>query len=84
MSRPHEPVPLPVWQRFLAEHATGDVLSGRVVDVVPFGAFVDVGDGIHGLIHVSEWVTPIETGSTVSVRINSVDEEGRRMSLTPA
>jgi small subunit ribosomal protein S1 len=84
MSQPHEPVPDAVWQRFVAGHAEGDVLTGHVVSVVPFGAFVDVGDGVHGLVHVSEWRTPIEADTTVSVRILHVDGEQRRISLVPA
>lgn len=83
---PHSepPVPLPVWQRFLADHADGAALTGEVVRVVPFGAVVHLGDGIHGLVHTSEWVSPIELGTTVSVRILDVDLERRRMSLAPA
>jgi ribosomal protein S1 len=87
MSLTHEPVALPVWQRFLVEHADGGVLTGRVVDVLPFGAFVEVADGIHGLLPRAAWPadTPEpETGSAVSVRIENVDLAGRRLSLRPA
>jgi ribosomal protein S1 len=84
MSTPHEPPSAETWQRFLATHAKGDVVTGRVVDVVPFGAFVDVGDGIHGLVHISEWVTPLERDTTVPVRIREIDPALRRMSLVPA
>jgi small subunit ribosomal protein S1 len=84
MSRPHEPVALPVWQRFLAEHADGGTLTGTVVDVRPFGAFVELADGIHGLLHSTAWTTAPETGSTIAVRIENVDLAGRRMSLVPA
>jgi ribosomal protein S1 len=81
MSRPHEPVELPVWQQFLAEHADGGVLSGTVVGVLPFGAFVQLADGIHGLLHMSEWSVAPEQGATVSVRILHVDPAGQRLSL---
>lgn len=84
MSQPREPASPEVWQRFLAAHGQGDVVTGRVVDVVPFGAFVELGDGIHGLVHVSEWVTPLEHDTTVRVRIRAVDPEHRRMSLVRA
>jgi small subunit ribosomal protein S1 len=81
---PHSepPVPLPVWQRFLADHADGATMTGDVIRVLPFGAIVHLGDGIHGLIHMSEWQAPLERGATVSVRILAVDTELRRMSLT--
>lgn len=81
MASPHEPVGLAVWQRFLADHADGGVLSGTVVDVLPFGAFVALADGIHGLLHMSEWAVAPEQGATVSVRILHVDLAGRRLSL---
>lgn len=83
MSTPHEPPSAQTWQRFLDAHSKGDLVTGRVVDVVPFGAFVDV-DGIHGLVHVSEWTTPLERDTTVSLRIRELDSENRRMSLVPA
>jgi small subunit ribosomal protein S1 len=77
---------LPVWQRFLVEHADGGVLTGRVVDVLPFGAFVEVADGIHGLLPRAAWSTEAEpeTGSAISVQIENVDLAGRRLSLRPA
>jgi ribosomal protein S1 len=80
----HEPVALAVWQRFLAEHADGGVVTGTVVDVLPFGAFVELADGIHGLLPKSAWTSAPETGAAVSVRIENVDLAGRRMSLVPA
>jgi len=80
----HEPVALAVWQRFLAQHADGGALTGTVVDVLPFGAFVELADGIHGLLHVSVWTSTPETGSAIAVRIGNVDLAGRRLSLVPA
>ena len=80
----HEPVALPVWQRFLVEHADGGTVTGTVVDVRPFGAFVELGDGIHGLLPKSVWTGVPEAGATISVRIENVDLAGRRMSLLPA
>lgn len=80
----HEPVTLPVWQRFLAEHADGGIVTGTVVDVRPFGAFVELSHGVHGLLHASEWKAEPTAGSTISVRIINVDLGGRRVSLTPA
>jgi small subunit ribosomal protein S1 len=84
MSHTHEPVALPVWQRFLAEHSDGGVIAGRVVSVVPFGAFVELAEGIHGLLHASSYQVAPETGSTISVRVEAVDLANRRMSLARA
>jgi ribosomal protein S1 len=81
MSQAQEPQ---AWQRFVQAHAEGEVVTGQVVSVVPFGAFVELGAGVHGLVHVSEWVEPIEDGSTVHVRIIALDQDNRRVSLKPA
>jgi small subunit ribosomal protein S1 len=77
-------VALPVWQRFLADHADGGPVTGQVVDVQPFGVFVELADGIHGLLHVSNYTTEPAVGETISVRIENVDLAGRRMSLAQA
>lgn len=84
MSHTHEPVALPQWQRFLTDHADGGVISGRVVSVEPFGTFVELAEGIHGLLHASAYTTPPVPESTIDVRIENVDLAGRRMSLTRA
>ena len=84
MSQPHEPVQPAVWQRFVQLHGKGEVVAAHVVSVVPFGAFVELGDGVHGLVHVSEWIEPITLGSTIDVRVVELDNERRRVSLKPA
>ncbi|GLY77503.1 S1 RNA-binding domain-containing protein [Actinoallomurus iriomotensis] len=84
MSQPHTPAPLSAWQDFLARHAEGGALDGRVASVVPFGAFVEVADGIHGLLPSVEWTTRPEVGADIRVRVNVVDIDRRRMSLLPA
>ncbi len=84
MTRPKHSVEPAVWNEFVARHASGGVIDGTVVSVVPFGAFIDVGDGVHGLLHESAWGTRPEPGSRVAVRILALDVENRRVSLTPA
>ncbi len=67
----------------------GAVLTGRVASVREFGAFVDLGGGVQGLLHVSEmgWsrvTTPAEivtVGEEITVRVLRVDDEGQRISL---
>src|SRR5690606_12911669 len=42
------------WQQFAETHEIGQLVYGRVTKLVQFGAFVQVGDGIEGLVHISE------------------------------
>ena len=42
------------WQEFASSHRVGELVYGRVTKLVPFGSFVQVGDGIEGLVHISE------------------------------
>jgi len=82
MSNPHDGLP-PVWQRFLTEQAAGGVLGGLVVKVVPFGAFVELDEGVHGLLHESEYASAPDVGSRITVRIKEIDVQRRRMILEP-
>ena len=41
------------WQEFAGTHQVGELVYGRVTQLVPFGSFVQVGDGIEGLVHIS-------------------------------
>ena len=81
--RPHEVSPQ-AWQEFIAAHSDGGVLQGQVVSVVPFGAFVECAEGIHGLLHKSDWAAQPQPGMTIAVRIVNVDLANRRFSLTLA
>jgi len=78
------------WQMFGRRYAPGDVIEGKVTKLVSFGAFVQVGDGLEGLVHISELShhhvqTPAEVvsvGDPVSVRVLDVDPRRRRVSLS--
>jgi len=67
----------------------GAVLTGRVASVPAFGAFVDLGGGIQGLLHVSDmsWSkvgSPgevVAAGDEITVKVLRVDEAGERISL---
>ena len=74
----------------LAATASGELVYGRVTKLVPFGSFVQVGDGIEGLVHISEMsahhvdlpeqvVTP---GEELWVKIIDIDLQRRRISLS--
>ncbi|HMD33463.1 MAG TPA: S1 RNA-binding domain-containing protein, partial [Vicinamibacterales bacterium] len=64
------------------------VLTGRVASVRDFGAFVDFGAGVQGLLHASEmgWsrVVPaqvVETGQQITVKVLRVEENGQKIAL---
>jgi ribosomal protein S1 len=65
----------------------GQLLDGTVSGVTSFGLFVNVGGGVDGLVHASEMpgrytrLSDIEPGSEVTVRVLSIDEWKRRISL---
>jgi ribosomal protein S1 len=83
MSR-HEEANEAAARAFLARQAVGGVLAGTVTHVVPFGAFVEVADGVHGLVHESEWSERPEPGVRMRVEILAIDADTARMSLRPA
>jgi small subunit ribosomal protein S1 len=78
------------WDAFAEEHAVGDLLEGKVTNVLDFGAFVEVADGIEGLIHVSEINMPhagspqavLQSGDVVLARMISIEPERERLSLS--
>lgn len=69
--------------QFLDAHDVGDELDGTVHSIVPFGAFIEVAEGVQGLLHESEYRQRPELGSSIRVRIAAMDPEARRMSLLP-
>jgi len=44
-----------IWDEFFSQHNVGDIVEGKVVRMTNFGAFVELAEGIEGLIHVSEF-----------------------------
>lgn len=70
---------------FLDEAAVGEVLQGRVTKLVPFGIFVQVADGVHGLAPLQELSLPMEAfqvGSEITVLVAGIDRERRRLTLS--
>src|SRR5882672_8087649 len=43
-----------IWEEFFKNHVIGDLVTGRIVRLTDFGAFVEIQEGIEGLVHVSE------------------------------
>ena len=78
------------WQRVVDTYSIGDELEGAVTKVVAFGAFVEILDGVEGLVHISELASHhvenprevVAPGDNVKVKILEVDTERRRLSLS--
>jgi small subunit ribosomal protein S1 len=78
------------WQEFAGGHQVGQLVYGRVTKLVPFGGFVQVGDGIEGLVHISEMSTHhveapeqvVTPGEELWVKIIDLDLARRRISLS--
>ncbi|HEX9439757.1 MAG TPA: S1 RNA-binding domain-containing protein, partial [Roseiflexaceae bacterium] len=68
----------------------GQILEGKISGLAPFGAFVDVGVGRDGLVHISELAEgriekvedAVQVGDTVKVRVLEVDSQSKRISLS--
>jgi len=78
------------WQEIVERVSVGETIKGRVTKLVSFGAFVEVAEGVEGLIHISELAdhhveTPdeiVRSGDEVEARIIDVDAKRRRLSLS--
>ncbi len=79
-----------VEERVYAELTEGETRKGVVTRLTPFGAFVDIGEGVEGLLHISEiaWErishpsARLEEGQELEVLVTKVDQEARRISLS--
>ncbi|MGN6183156.1 MAG: 30S ribosomal protein S1 [Thermoanaerobaculia bacterium] len=79
------------WDTISERYPVGTVIEGRVRNLTDFGAFVEVEDGIDGLIHISDmsWhrrlkhpSEVLKKGDTVKARVINVDGENQRLSLS--
>ena len=78
------------WQRVVDTYHVGDDLEGQVTKVVAFGAFVEILEGVEGLVHISELAQQhvenpreiVAPGDTVKVKVLEIDSERRRLSLS--
>ena len=78
------------WQEFSSEFEVGAIVEGKVIKTVPFGAFVAVGNGVEGLVHVSEIAMhrvespelELSIGQKVRVKLTEMDEARRRVSFS--
>ena len=79
------------WLSVPDKYPVDTIVKGEVVNIVSYGAFVEIEDGVEGLIHVSEmsWTQRnvalskiVGKGDTVEARVLSLDSVGRRISLS--
>jgi small subunit ribosomal protein S1 len=79
------------WDTIAERYPVGTVIEGRVRNLTDFGAFVEVEDGIDGLIHISDmsWhrrlkhpSEVLKKGDTVKARVINVDGDNQRLSLS--
>lgn len=81
------------WQQAAALFPEGSYHTGTVVRLAPFGAFVSLGEGIDGLIHISKLGQGkrinhprdvVKEGEMIEVKVEAVDAAARKISLAPA
>jgi len=78
------------WKELIAAFPVGAIVEGKVTKLVSFGVFVDLGQGVEGLVHISEMArghveTPdqvVAVGDTIDVKVMEIDEQRRRISLS--
>ena len=78
------------WQQVVDTYGVGDQTTGKVTKCVQFGAFVEIQDGVEGLVHISELAERhvenprevVEPGMNVLVKFLEIDDERRRVSLS--
>lgn len=79
------------WETMDTAFQVGDQVSGKVVRLTSFGAFVEIAPGVDGLVHISEMshtrrvIRPddvVQTGERVQVVIKSIDMDSQRISLS--
>merc|ERR1711916_38613 len=78
------------WQEIASRYPEGTKIHGQVTNLTDYGCFVEIEDGVEGLVHVSEmdWTNKnihpskvVNLGDTVDVMVLEIDEERRRISL---
>ncbi len=78
------------FEKCMENHPVGSVLAGKVISVLPYGAFVEIEPGVEGLVHVSEAAASyvkdinevLHPGDEVNVKILGYDEQHRKTTLS--
>jgi small subunit ribosomal protein S1 len=78
------------WDNIETKYKVGDIVTGKVNNMTDFGAFIEIEQGVEGLLHISDmdWVKKInhpkellEKGQEVSVKVLNIDMGNHRLSL---
>ncbi len=78
------------WDGAIEKYKEGEVITGKVVSIQQFGAFVEVAPGVEGLVHVSQLARSrvarpadvVSVGQEVRARVRKIDREKKRISLS--
>jgi small subunit ribosomal protein S1 len=78
------------WEQFGIRHGAGSIVSGKITNITDFGVFVEVEDGIEGLVHISELSTRrvksaselFAVGDTITAVVKNVDPKSRKIRLS--
>lgn len=78
------------WDVFMDNVKVGDVVKGKVVNLLDFGAFIRLEEGVDGLLHVSQIAREhvekpsdkLSLGEEVTVKVTDIDEENQKISLS--
>jgi small subunit ribosomal protein S1 len=79
-----------LWDEFFAHHKVGDIVEGKIVRVTNFGAFVELHEGIEGLVHVSELdekrvdkaEEAVKVGDAYAMKIIKINEAEKKIGLS--
>jgi small subunit ribosomal protein S1 len=79
-----------IWDKYAEQHQQGEMVEGEVTKLTNFGAFVELGDGIEGLVHVSEIADrhvkdpadELKVGEILKVKILKIDADSHKISLS--
>ncbi|ACU94251.1 SSU ribosomal protein S1P [Cryptobacterium curtum DSM 15641] len=78
------------WVKLVESYPVGSIIDGKVTKTVPFGAFVELGPNVEGLVHISEMANKhieaptqvVHAGDEVKVKVMEINTERRRISLS--
>jgi len=78
------------WVSLVEAYPLGGIIDGRVTKIVPFGTFIELGESIEGLVHISEMslrhiespAQVVHVGDEVKVKVMEINPERRRISLS--
>lgn len=78
------------WQESIRKYQEGSVVQGKVVRIMPFGAFVQIEPGLEGLVHISQIAEKrinkvedvLQVGQEINVKIVQINEEDKKIKLS--